>query len=45
MFVIIDANKNVLGTYHNIESAEYALTHEFKGLEGLVIRYNSKWLG
>lgn len=45
MFVIIDADNNVLGTYHNIASAKYARDHEFKGLEGLVIRYNSRWLG
>ena len=45
VFVIIDADNNVLGTYHNIASAKYAQDHEFKGLEGLVIRYNSRWLG
>lgn len=40
MFIIVDSDKNVLGTYHNIESAQYALDNDYKNMFGLIIVRN-----
>lgn len=40
MFQIIDKQGTILGTYHNIESAQYALAYDYKNIFGLIIVRN-----